>query len=357
MSNPLFNLENIIDLEKWHRLQDSLARVTKMAIITVNYKGVPVTRHSSCQAFCRGVRADDMLSPYCQKCDARGGLEAVRLNAPYIYKCHFNIIDIAIPIIIDNQYIGAVMAGQIKLSDSSEQLEQVVTRPPSREMENKFHSLAQDYESLPVLSAAEVSATADMLFQLCHYIVEEAITKNAAIQRLTPAQPRQTPDSRVNQAAQSGRTAPQQTEESSPELLTPSVEYLLQGVSLTPVRPSNALLQPAFDHFYRNPDRTITLNEMARQCHISPTYFSRIFTRETGENFSVFAPRMKVEWARQLLLETDMPIHEISDALGFCDAGYFIKTFKRFERMTPGVYRNSCRNQHQEMNHGMEVEV
>lgn len=37
----------------------------------------------------------------------------MRTNRPYIYKCYFSIIDVAIPIIIDEQYLGAIMAGQV----------------------------------------------------------------------------------------------------------------------------------------------------------------------------------------------------------------------------------------------------
>lgn len=58
MSKSRFNLEEIIDLKKWEKLQDSLSLVTKMAILTVDYKGVPVTKHSYCQPFCQGVRQD-----------------------------------------------------------------------------------------------------------------------------------------------------------------------------------------------------------------------------------------------------------------------------------------------------------
>ncbi|WP_019914662.1 PocR ligand-binding domain-containing protein [Paenibacillus sp. HW567] len=336
MSNPLFNLENIIDIEKWHMLQDSLALVTKMAIITVNYKGVPVTKHSYCQPFCQGVRKDDILSPYCQKCDARGGLEAVRLNAPYIYKCHFDIIDIAIPIIIDNQYIGAIMAGQIKLRDSDEQLERLVSRPPSTQAESKFKALEAAYASLPTLSYTEVSTIADMLFHLCNYIVEEAITKNTTIQMYK----------KMDLAPPSGQ-AYGQLQAIQSELSHTLVEHSLKGLTLKQFRPSNPLLQPAFDYFYEHKNKNFTLQEMAKQCHISPSYFSRIFTKETGENFSSFAPRLKIEWAKQLLETTGQSVNQISDALGFCDAGYFIKTFKKFEHLTPAVYRSMHRNQQQ----------
>lgn len=77
-----------------------------------------------------------------------------------------------------------------------------------------------------------------------------------------------------------------------------------------------------------------------------PQLFQPDLHQETGENFSTFAPRLKIEWAKQLLEATDQPVNLISDVLGFCDAGYFIKTFKKFEHLTPAVYRSRLREAH-----------
>ena len=66
MIKEYLHINKILDLNKWKRLQDSLANVTKLAILTVDYKGIPVTSHSSCQAFCQNVRKDPELLPYCQ---------------------------------------------------------------------------------------------------------------------------------------------------------------------------------------------------------------------------------------------------------------------------------------------------
>lgn len=49
-------LKNILDLEKWEKLQESLALSTRLAIILVDYKGRPVTKHSQVQPFCQLVR-------------------------------------------------------------------------------------------------------------------------------------------------------------------------------------------------------------------------------------------------------------------------------------------------------------
>lgn len=114
-------LKNILDLEKWEKLQESLALSTRLAIILVDYKGRPVTKHSQVQPFCQLVRHSPELSKLCEKCDARGGLEAVRTGQPFIYRCHFNIVDMAIPIIVDDQYVGAIMAGEVLLEDHQEE--------------------------------------------------------------------------------------------------------------------------------------------------------------------------------------------------------------------------------------------
>ena len=176
MSKNNFYIKNIIDIEKWQKLQDSLSLVTKMAIITVDYKGIPITSHSKCNDFCHCVRNDPKLAVLCQKCDARGGVEAVRLNHPYIYLCHFNLIDIAVPILVDGQYIGAFMAGQVKLQDPSDEGELEHILQSSEHFCNK--TMLKDYQNIPILSYTEVKNIALMLSDLCDYIISEAMHKN-----------------------------------------------------------------------------------------------------------------------------------------------------------------------------------
>ena len=171
-------LSKILDLKKWQNLQDSLAIVTKLAIITINYKGEPITEHSELRPFCAKVRTDKKMSALCKKCDARAGLEAVLANQPFIYLCHSNIIDLAIPIVIDDKYIGAIMAGQVKLSDANEkfEVEQILNQ---RFDEAKMSpEMKASYDTLPTLTYQEVEVASQMLFDLCNYLVEEAVNKN-----------------------------------------------------------------------------------------------------------------------------------------------------------------------------------
>lgn len=343
MKNTYLNLDKILDLKKWQALQDSLAIVTKLAIITVDYKGNPITSHSSCTSFCQSVRSDPTLSKYCQKCDSRGGLEAVRTNAPYIYLCHYQIIDIAIPIIVDDKYVGAVMAGQVRLKDSKEhhELEQILSSKSSFGGNEKMDALLPAYHSMPSLSFFEIEQSSHMLSCLCNYIVEEAMNKNLILE-MYEKMPLSIEKKRTSEELTG---YPLENMEHLKKELSDAVTnaYIKASPEQTPAY-QNPVLRPALDYIYQNKAENATQKELASLCHISPSYFSRLFTKETGENFSAYLSRLKIEWAKQLLEKTDLTITHISDELGFYEPGYFIRTFKKYEKVTPSLYRKYYKN-------------
>jgi len=328
-------LGKILDLKKWQVLQDSLAQVTNLAIITIDHKGVPITTHSAPRAFCRYVRNDPKLEKICQKCDSRAGLEAVRINAPFIYLCHCNIVDLAIPISIQGQYIGAVMAGQIRLADheDSSQLERIFISPITTTFESE--AVKQMYEEIPILSYNQVETIAQMLFDLCAYIVEEAVNKNLVLdmyERLSPLKETSTASYLSDYPVGS-------VESLKKDLGNMVVSAYVKTADNQTLTCKNSVLKPAFDYIAENKVERITQKDMATLCHISVSHFSRLFVKETGESFSNFLSLQKVEWSKQLLEKTDLSINQISDELGFSDPGYYIKVFKKHERITPAIYR------------------
>ncbi len=243
-------------------------------------------------------------------------------------------MDIAIPIIIDGKYIGAIMAGQIKLSDNkdSDFLEQIVITPKNSTARHALKEFKEYYDEIPVLSLKEVQEIANMLFSLCNYLVEEALDKNliSEIYKKTV-----TPKSEIDSNTLTGYTMKNienAKKEMSNVLLNSYVKENLSSDSLD-VSVSNTL-KPAIEYIYNHKSENITAKKLAEVCHISPSYFSRLFAKETGKSFSSFISNLKVDWAKSLLEETDMPINEISDELGFNETGYFIKIFKKYESVT-----------------------
>ena len=75
-----------------------MAKNNGMAILMVDYKGDRLQSIVAAVSFVKSkIRRG--FEKYCEKCDSRGGAEAVRENKPYIYKCCFGMVDVAIPIV------------------------------------------------------------------------------------------------------------------------------------------------------------------------------------------------------------------------------------------------------------------
>lgn len=331
-------LDKIIDVAKWQVLQNSIATVTKMAIITVDYKGIPITSHSEPCPFCQYIRSQPNLQKYCFKCDSRGGLEAVRINAPYIYLCHCNIVDIAIPIMIDGKYIGAIMGGQIRLPEEEKDIDlEKILLSPSKEI-FKSEEVRQMYNRIPTLSYTEIKQIANMLFHLSNYIVEEAVNKNVILEMYGEIANRSHVYNRnVINDNSFDRIQMQRVNKSIGDAVTNA--YIKTNDAYKRASCRHPVLRPAFDYIYENKGMRVTQKHMADLCHISTSHFSRMFAKEVGENFSSFLSRLKVQWSKQLLEETDMPITQISEDLGFSETSYYIKIFKKYENITPSIYR------------------
>ena len=101
----------------------------------------------------------------------------------------------------------------------------------------------------------------------------------------------------------------------------------------------SSVLYPAMCYVAAHPGASVSMLEMARLCHLSPSYFSRLFTREMGEGFTNYVNRQKVELAKRELRSTTKSISQIATELGYLNISHFINLFKRFEGITPLVYR------------------
>jgi len=83
----------------------------------------------------------------------------------------------------------------------------------------------------------------------------------------------------------------------------------------------------------------VTLQRIAEQVFLHPSYISRIFKMETGENLSEYVHRTRMERAKFLLRSSPMKIYEIAAQLGYMRPHSFNFVFKKAYGMTPQKYR------------------
>lgn len=94
---------------------------------------------------------------------------------------------------------------------------------------------------------------------------------------------------------------------------------------------------------YKNPD--LSLETLAEAFQLSPYYISRFFRDQNNMNFKDYIASLRIDQAREWLVETDKPVAEIVSDLGYLSTSSFIRKFKATTGMTPGNYRASYGNQ------------
>lgn len=89
-------------------------------------------------------------------------------------------------------------------------------------------------------------------------------------------------------------------------------------------------------------DEEISLTMASEHVFLSPNYLCRLFKEQTGEKFSEYCIRVKMERAAELLMDPRMKIYEISEQVGYKNIKYFYKLFKRVYSCTPTEYRDQA---------------
>lgn len=168
----LLKITDIIDVEVLQRIQDSFSDATGLAAVTVDYKGNPITEYSNFSEYCTCVRKESTNRDCCFQSDAHGGIESARSGKPSIYICHGGLVDLAVPIMVKGNYLGAIMAGQVKID------EEEMKRLPfgtSHELTDfsKNPEIMDLYDKTLKTSLTQVRTAADLLYTIANYLVEK----------------------------------------------------------------------------------------------------------------------------------------------------------------------------------------
>lgn len=90
---------------------------------------------------------------------------------------------------------------------------------------------------------------------------------------------------------------------------------------------------------------TVTLKKVAAHFGFSVSYCSRLIKSSTGFGFNEWKNTLRLRRAEQMLLNTRKTVAAISEELGYMNTETFIRSFKKFDRMTPAQYRKQVETQ------------
>ncbi len=93
--------------------------------------------------------------------------------------------------------------------------------------------------------------------------------------------------------------------------------------------------EKVFEFVEKNYAEDISSKDIVEICNIDYAYFSRQFKIITGKTFREYLNFVRISKAEKLLLTTDMNVTQIALAVGFSNASYFTKQFKRYKHISP----------------------
>jgi AraC-type DNA-binding domain-containing proteins len=97
-------------------------------------------------------------------------------------------------------------------------------------------------------------------------------------------------------------------------------------------------VEKIIDFMHQNINSQITLAELAELVQLSPAYLSRAFKEATEYSVIEYFNKMKIDKAKELLIEGNKKVKEVARILGFTDEFYFSRIFKKIEGLSPSEF-------------------
>lgn len=101
----------------------------------------------------------------------------------------------------------------------------------------------------------------------------------------------------------------------------------------------NPITIAALEKIQKTYKTEITLESLAEAINVTPQYLSKIIKEDTGVTFKEYLNEQRIEEAKKLLKRGQMSIKDIGFEIGYNDTSYFIRTFKKYEGITPKDYQ------------------
>lgn len=164
-------LTDLIPVETLQKIQISFSKMARMAALTTDENGIPLTEGSNfsdlCTNFCR---KSSIGRKRCEKCDRDGAMRVLETGRPVSYFCHANLVDFAAPIMLGDRMIGTLVGGQVL----SEEPDYDKMREIARELELDEDSFVEAARRTQIVPEAAIERSTNFIYEFSLVISEMA---------------------------------------------------------------------------------------------------------------------------------------------------------------------------------------
>jgi AraC-like DNA-binding protein/ligand-binding sensor protein len=150
------------------------------------------------------------------------------------------------------------------------------------------------------------------------------------------------PEEKLREAFFNTRVVTGKEYDSAVKLLGIFAEHLSLVSNQLTVRQENAeppMITRAKAYIHEHQEDELSLGQVAKAVNCSPFYFCKMFRKHTGINFTDYVSRVRIERAKNLLLNPNIRVSEIAYEVGFQSLTHFNRVFKRIVGQSPTGYR------------------
>lgn len=227
---------------------------------------------------CTMLRDTLGLDSKCRDLDHEMMGAALERREMVTYTCHAGMMEAVAPLFVENELVGFVMPGQFRSKAAP------VTSPYANQWETEQgnHALQLEYENTPVFPEEKIDTLLSMFRLLMEFIISNQLIHHK--------------------------------------------DY--------------DLIQPVIECMQESPEKELSLATAARMAGRSPSSVSRLFKKVTGHSFKQYQVNHRLELAAdQLQAMPNRPVADIALAVGYDDALYFSRVFRKKFNCSPSEYR------------------
>ena len=105
------------------------------------------------------------------------------------------------------------------------------------------------------------------------------------------------------------------------------------------------LIAEICSYVLENVEQSISISTISEVLFLTKNYIGDLFKQETGMTIGEYITMVKMERAKQLIAEGTLRNYEVADRLGYKDAEYFGKLFKKNVGLSPMEFKNALRDE------------
>lgn len=231
-------------------------------------------------SFCEQVRTSPVLAKKCLECDHMGFDICDKTKKPYLYHCHMNLLEAIAPIIENGIIIGYMMLGQILSKNGVGAAKEKALQACDQYMLDR-EKLLPELEKIKIVDDSFINSAVSMMSMCACYLYYNRIIENKS------------------------------------DVLSYQIKAYIEM------------------HLHED----LTIQKLCDTFFISKSKLYQISQKSFGMGISDYIRRLRLDKAKLLLKKREKSISDIAFSVGFQDANYFTRIFKKYEHMTPKDYK------------------